>query len=76
MDHFYRWHIIRAYGALNLETDQWTPEFVVSWKHSGETITKEVSLKIIFATEREAEHLALEFAKKWIDDGKPRLPAS
>jgi len=76
MDHFYRWHIISARGARNLETNQWTSEFVVSWKLGSETITREVSLKLIFATEQEAEHHAFEFARRWIDDGKPKLPAS
>jgi hypothetical protein len=76
MDHFYRHHIIRARGGLNLDTDRWTPEFVVSRNQSGKTITKEVSLKINFATEQEAEQHALEFAKNWIDGGRPKLPAS
>jgi hypothetical protein len=76
MDHFYRHHIIRARGGLNVDIDLWTPEFVVSWNQDSKTITKEVSLKINFVTEQEAEQHALEFAKKWIDDGKPKLPAS
>jgi hypothetical protein len=74
MDHFYRHHIIRARGGLNLGTERWTPEFVVSWNQGSKTVTKEVSLKINFATEQEAEQHALEFAKTWIDDGKPKLP--
>jgi hypothetical protein len=76
MDHFYRHHIIRAHGGLNLDIDLWTPEFVISWNQDGKTIAKEASLKINFSTEQEAEQHALEFAKKWIDDGKPKLPVS
>lgn len=76
MDHFYGHHIIGVRGGLNPETGRWTPEFIVSWKHGSNTIIKEFSLKITFSTEREAEQHALEFAKKWIDDGKKELPAS
>jgi hypothetical protein len=76
MDHLYHHHIIRVRDGLNPKTDLWIPEFVVCWQQGSKTITREVSLKIEFATEQEAKDHALEFAKKWVDAGRPELPAS
>ena len=76
MDYFYRHHIIGVRGGLNPETGRWTPEFTVSWKQDSTTMTREHSLNTSFSTEQEAEQHALQFAKKWVDDGKEEPSAS
>jgi hypothetical protein len=72
MDEIYRQHHIR-YEARGFP-DGWRAVIQVAWSENGSTRMRlwiENSEKC--ATKREAEAKARLLAKKWIDDGKPRV---
>jgi hypothetical protein len=74
MENHYQSHLIRSGAYVNPDTNQWTPELMIFWNQSRETICKHPLFKVTFATGKESQSCALQFARRWIDDGKPELP--
>ena len=72
MDEDYKGHHIRSVPRQLPESLRWTSHVVINWT-AGRNEFREFEVKRGFATEEEAEREGLTFAKKWIDDGKPKL---
>jgi hypothetical protein len=51
----------------------WSPDIFVSYSEHGKGVLKSLRVDRTFATPNEAEKAGIEFAQKWIDDGKPDL---
>jgi hypothetical protein len=51
----------------------WSPDIFVSYSEHGKSVLKQLRMDQTFATPKEAEKAGIEFAQKWIDDGKPDL---
>jgi hypothetical protein len=51
----------------------WSPGIFVSYSEHGKSVLKQLRMDQTFATPNEAEKAGVEFAQKWIDDGKPDL---
>jgi hypothetical protein len=49
----------------------WQPDVFVSFREHGKNVLKTLRMNQTFATPDEAETAGIEFAQKWIDDGKP-----
>jgi hypothetical protein len=49
----------------------WQPDIRVSYSEHGKSALKCPRMDKIFTTPNEAETAGIEFAQKWIDDGKP-----
>jgi hypothetical protein len=49
------------------------PLVFVTYGEGAKEVTKRFTIGKKFATRQEAETAGLEFAKSWIDDGKPDL---
>jgi len=52
---------------------QWEPCLKVIWSEEGEGRLNRLTVNRAFRARQEAEMEGLNFAKKWIDDGKPHL---
>jgi hypothetical protein len=48
----------------------WKPGVYVTYNENGKNVLKSLRIDPTFATPGEAEHGGVEYAKKWIDDGK------
>jgi hypothetical protein len=67
----YKRHTIRVTAVRILQTGRWTVRSYVSWKFandSGEETIVYTDLE--FSTVEEAMEAGVEFAIKWIDEGK------
>jgi hypothetical protein len=67
----YKGHTIRVSAVRIPQTDRWTVRSFVSWKsanNSGEETLVHTDLE--FGTVEDAMQAGVEFAIKWIDDGK------
>ena len=51
----------------------WRPDIFVTYSEHGKGVLECPRLDKAFATPDEAEKAGIEFAQKWIDDGKPDL---
>jgi hypothetical protein len=51
----------------------WRPDIFVSYSEQDKSVLKIPRMDQTFATPNEAEKGGIEFAQKWIDDGKPDL---
>jgi Domain of unknown function (DUF6566) len=49
----------------------WKPDVYVTYNENGKNVLKSLRIDPTFATPDEAEQSGVEYAKKWIDDGKP-----
>lgn len=49
----------------------WMPDVYVTYSEKGKNVRKSLRMDQTFPTPDEAEQAGLEYAKKWIDDGKP-----
>jgi hypothetical protein len=49
----------------------WIPDVFVTYIEKGKQMLKTFRMDQTFATPAEAEQAGVEYAKKWIDDGKP-----
>ena len=49
----------------------WMPDVVVTYSENGKSKLTSLRMDQTFATPNEAEQGGIEYAKKWIDDGKP-----
>jgi hypothetical protein len=72
MDEDYKGHHIRSVPRHLPDSNRWTAHVVINWTGSRKEI-RQFEVKRGFATQEEAEREGLIFAKKWIDDGKPKL---
>jgi hypothetical protein len=48
-------------------------EVFVTYSENGKNVLKSLPMDQTFAAPDEAEQAGVEYAKKWIDDGKPDL---
>jgi hypothetical protein len=73
VEDIYKEHMIVASAWRLSDAAHWEPRVIVSWRE-GE---QEKKAPLVFtkpcSTEREAELEGFQFAKKWIDEGKPEL---
>jgi hypothetical protein len=49
----------------------WRPDISVLYSEHGKSVLNCPRMDQTFATPNEAEKAGIEFAQKWIDDGKP-----
>ena len=73
MEEDYKGHRIRSVPRHLAESNRWTSHVVIEWTARSREEFRQFEVKRGFATEEEAEREGLTFAKKWIDDGKPKL---
>jgi hypothetical protein len=73
MDEDYKGHHIRSVPRHLPESNRWTSHVVINWTARSREESRQFEVKRGFATQEEAEGEGLTFAKKWIDDGKPKL---
>ena len=73
MDEDYKEHHIRSVPRQLPEGLRWTAHVVINWTDGSRQVQTVFEVKRGFATQEEAEREGLTFAKKWIDDGKPKL---
>jgi hypothetical protein len=59
---------VRAVGDSKVG---WTPDIFVSYSQHGKSVLTILRMDQTFTTPNEAENAGIEFAQKWIDDGKP-----
>jgi len=81
MDEYYKAHFIRSIAMLTPDTKLWNPQVKIAASNEDRGVkipitgpkVATISAFPSFPTQEEAEKHALEFAKKWIDNGKPDL---
>ncbi len=74
MDEDYKGHHIQSVPRHLLpDSNRWTAHVVINWNIRSREEFREFDVKRGFATQEDAELGGLTFAKKWIDDGKPKL---
>ena len=73
MDEDYKGHHIQSVPRQLPDSRRWTSHVVINWTARSREEFRQFEVKHGFATEEEAEREGLTFAKKWIDDGKPKL---
>ena len=66
-------HIQSVPRHLLPDSERWTAQVLINWTDGSRKQFRQFDVKRGFATEEEAELEGLTFAKKWIDDGKPKL---
>jgi hypothetical protein len=69
----YKDHHIEVFVSAVSDPDGWQPDIFVSYSEHGKGVLKSLRMDQRFATPDEAEKAGIEFAQKWIDDGKPDL---
>ena len=77
MDEDYKGHHIQSVPRHLLpDSERWTALVVINWTSGPHEQFRRFDVKRGFATQEEAEQAGLTFARKWIDDGKPKLRES
>ena len=77
MNEDYRGHHIQSVPRHLLpDSERWTAQVLINWTDGRRKQFRRFDVKRGFATEEEAELAGLTFARKWIDDGKPKLRES
>ena len=77
MDEDYKGHHIQSVPRHLLpDSERWTAQVLINWTDGRRKQFRRFDVKRGFATEEEAELAGLTFARKWIDDGKPKLRES
>jgi hypothetical protein len=69
----YRDHHIEVSVHAVGDPKGWSPDIFVSYSEHGISVLRTLRMDQTFGTPNEAEKAGIEFAKKWIDDGKPGL---
>jgi hypothetical protein len=69
----YKDHQIEVSASFPSKGSGWMPEVFVTYSEKGRNVLKSLRIDQTFATPDEAEQAGVEYAKKWIDDGKPDL---
>ena len=70
MNKTHKGHIIIV-SALRRAATQWKSRLTITWSEDGEGKVSKITGNRPFRERHEAEIEALNFAKKWIDAGKP-----
>ena len=73
MDEDYKDHHIKSTARIIAESDRWVPVVIVSWKSGFREEIRQLNVKRGFPTEQDAQAEGILFARKWIDDGKPKV---
>ena len=73
MDEDYKGHHIQSVPRHLPDSDRWTSHVVINWTAGSREQFREFEVKLGFSTQEDAELGGLIFARKWIDDGKPKL---
>jgi len=73
MNFHYRGHRIQAAADLNVDTNEWAPKLTIMWTERSKEVVKQPRFTITFAAKEDAISHGLQFARQWIDDGKPEL---
>ena len=73
MDEDYKGHHIQSVPRQLPDSHRWSAHVVIKWTVRSREEFREFDVKHGFATQEDAELGGLTFAKKWIDDGKPKL---
>ena len=77
MDEDYKGHHIQSVPRHLLpDSERWTAQVLINWTDGRRKQFRRFDVKRGFSTEEEAELAGLTFARKWIDDGKPKLRES
>jgi hypothetical protein len=76
MDEDYKGHHIQSVPKHLPDSNRWTAHVVINWTVRSREVFRRFDVKRGFATQEDAEQGGLTFAKKWIDDGKPKLRES
>jgi hypothetical protein len=67
----YKRHTIRVTAVRILQTGRWTVRSYVSWKFANDSGEETIVYTYFeFSTVEEAMEAGVEFAIKWIDEGK------
>jgi hypothetical protein len=64
-------HVEVSIRAVSDSKAGWVPDIFVTYSEHGKNVLKTLRMDQTFASPDEAEKAGIEFAKKWIDDGKP-----
>ena len=74
MQRHYKGHTILVSAVRVPQTDRWTVRSFVSWKFSNDSSQESiVHTDLEFGSVDEAMQAGVEFAIKWIDEGKQGL---
>ena len=77
MDEDYKGHHIQSVPRHLLpDSDRWVAQVLINWTDGTRKEFRRFDVKRGFTTQGEAEQAGLAFARKWIDDGKPKLRES
>jgi hypothetical protein len=76
MDEDYKGHHIQSIPRQLPDSRRWTAHVVINWTAGSREEFRQFDVKLGFAAQEDAELGGLIFAKKWIDDGKPKLRES
>ena len=66
-------HRIESLGWQAAGKSVWSARVVVSWSQAGTQESRQFGPAANFRSKAEAETYGIEFAKKWINDGKPAI---
>ncbi|HEY6367198.1 MAG TPA: hypothetical protein VI585_20645 [Candidatus Binatia bacterium] len=67
----YKGHRIEVSVYAVNDPKGWKPDIFVSYSEHGKAVLTCPRMDQTFTTPNEAEKAGIEFAQKWIDDGKP-----
>lgn len=79
MEDYYKRHLITSVGLAIRDTKIWKPSvsiFCLVESDEDVHVIKKILLEKRFTSGESAARAGLEFARDWIDDGKPELPES
>lgn len=72
MNETHKGHNIIVSASRSAGMRQWKSHVKIIWSEDGKGKVSTLDVNGVFGARREAEMGGLTFAKKWIDDGKPR----
>jgi hypothetical protein len=72
----YKGHHIQSVPRHLPDSNRWSSHVVINWTGGSRQEFRQFDVKRGFATQEDAEMGGLIFARKWIDDGKPKLRES
>ena len=67
----YKDHHIEVSARAAGDPDGWRPDILCHTVNTVKGVLKSLRMDQTFASPNEAEKAGVEFAQKWIDDGKP-----
>jgi hypothetical protein len=69
----YKGHHIQSTARQLPDSNRWTAHVVINWTRGSHKEFRQFEVGRGFATQEDAAQAGVTFAKKWIDDGKPKL---